>query len=418
MSSPQIQDHKQGVDTASDSEKIAVDAESPPPVSRPARPPIVWSSPSAFAESFAARWKSIWTRQFTFSLLAGQLVSLCITCTNVTTTELVKRGWTLSTTQGFFLYFSLFAVFTPYTIYQYGFKGWGKMVLRDGWKYFILAACDVEANFLVIKAYQYTDLLSCMLLDAWAIPVCLFFSWLYMRVKYHWTQILGVGICIGGLGLLVVSDVVTDKGWDPIARGKGDAFMIAGATLYGFTNATEEFLVRKRPLYEVVGQLGLYAFLINGVQSSALEWKGMTQVPWNGGIIGLLFAFTCAMFILYSVAPMIYRYASSAYFNLSLLSSDFYGLLFGLFLYKYSPYWLYFISFIVIIAGLITYFWHSTPEEQGILDPRPPEYVKSRAERKAGIGQDEESGKAGDVSQAATEATKQDGKEEGKDGKD
>jgi hypothetical protein len=32
---------------------------------------------------------------------------------------------------------------------------------------FILAACDVEGNFLVVKAYQYTDLLSCMLLDAW-----------------------------------------------------------------------------------------------------------------------------------------------------------------------------------------------------------------------------------------------------------
>lgn len=64
------------------------------------------------------------------------------------------------------------------------------MILRDGWKYFILAACDVEGNFLVVKAYQYTDLLSCMLLDAWAIPVCLFFSWLYLRVRYHWTQIL------------------------------------------------------------------------------------------------------------------------------------------------------------------------------------------------------------------------------------
>ena len=38
---------------------------------------------------------------------------------------------------------------------------------------------------------------------------------------------------------------------------------------------------------------------------------------------------TAAMFILYTVAPMLYRLASSAYFNLSLLSSDFYGLLFG-----------------------------------------------------------------------------------------
>ena len=72
---------------------------------------------------------------------------------------------------------------------------------------FILAACDVEGNFLVVKAYQFTDLLSCMLLNSWAlfprsklsvlIPLlnrwaissCVFFSWLLMRIKYTWTQL-------------------------------------------------------------------------------------------------------------------------------------------------------------------------------------------------------------------------------------
>lgn len=345
---------------------------SPPPRSRP---PLVYNSPEAFAQSFAARWRSVWTRRFLLSLLAGQVVSLCITCTNVTTTELVNRGWTLSTTQGFFTYFVLFLIYTPYTIYQYGFKGWGKVIARDGWKYIILAASDVEGNFLVIRAYQYTDLLSCMLLDAWAIPVCMFFCWVYMRTKYHWTQLLGVFICIAGLGLLVASDEITKKDWTAIARGKGDGFMIAGATLYGFTNATEEFFVRKRPLYEVVGQLGMWGFIINGIQASALEWKDMKQVPWTGDIIGLLMAFTCSMLILYTVAPLLYRMASSAYFNLSLLSSDFYGLLFGLFLFHYHPYWLYFVSYAVVIVGLIAYFWSSAPEEQGVLDPKAPAYV-------------------------------------------
>jgi solute carrier family 35 protein F1/2 len=212
---------------------------------KPPPPPIVFSSPIAFATSFAARWKSIWTRSFILSLIAGQVVSLCITCTNVTTTELVNRGWTLSTTQGFFTYFSLFITYTPYTIYKYGFKGWGNLILRDGWRYVILAACDVEGNFLVIKAYQYTDLLSCILLDAWAIPICLLFSWLYMGTKYHWTQLLGVFICIGGLGMLVASDEITSKSWQAVAKGKGDGFMVAGATLYGFSNQCNGGVFRK-----------------------------------------------------------------------------------------------------------------------------------------------------------------------------
>ena len=47
----------------------------------------------------------------------------------------------------------------------------------------------------------------------------------------------------------------------------------------------------------------------------------------------------------------------------------------------YRPYWLYFVAFVVILAGLVAYFWHSTPEEQGKLDPQMPEYVVQRVER-------------------------------------
>ncbi|KZS94593.1 DUF914-domain-containing protein [Sistotremastrum niveocremeum HHB9708] len=344
------------------------------------RPPIVFSSPSAFFASLWARFASLWTRRFVLSLIAGQVVSLCITCTSVTTTELLNRGWSLPTTQTWFLYFSLFVIYTPYTMYQYGMKGWGKMVLRDGWKYVILGACDVEGNFLVVKAYQYTNLLSCMLLDAWAIPVCILFSWLYLRPKYHWTQLLGIFVCIGGLGMLVASDELTDKDWPALSKVKGDIFMLVGATLYGFTNATEEFFVRRSPLYEVVGQLGMWGTIINGIQAAGLEHQAMREAVWDGATIGLLVAYTAAMIILYTVAPLLYRMASSAYYNISLLTSDFYGLLFGLFLYHYQPFWLYFPAFVVVIAGLVIYFWHATPEEQGKVDPQAPKYVQKRGE--------------------------------------
>lgn len=95
----------------------------------------------------------------------------------------------------------------------------------------------------------------------------------------------------------------------------------------------------------------MWGTLINGIQAASLEHHDMTQASWNGATsrpflssfhrsmtdstlaVGLLIAYTAAMFILYTVAPILYRMASSAYYNLSLLSSDFYGLLFGLFLY-------------------------------------------------------------------------------------
>jgi solute carrier family 35 protein F1/2 len=67
------------------------------------RPPILYYSFNAFMISLWWRWKSIWTKRFTLSLLAGQVVSLCITITTVTTTELVSRNWSLPTTQTWFL---------------------------------------------------------------------------------------------------------------------------------------------------------------------------------------------------------------------------------------------------------------------------------------------------------------------------
>lgn len=372
-----------------DSRSVKSDIESVRPETQNAtlkRLPIDYSSPGAFFHSIGLRFSMMWTKRFFLSLLAGQVVSLCITCTNVTTTELGMRGWALPTTQSMFLYFTLFLVYTPYTIYKYGFKGWVEMVFRDGWKYFILAAADVEANFLVVKAYQYTDLLSCMLLDAWAIPACIFFSWLWMRTKYHWTQLLGVVICLGGMAMLVGSDIIMGKtdGAAPLDRAKGDGFMIAGATLYGFTNATEELFVRKRPLYEVIGQLGFWGIIISVCQVGGLEAHDFKNHTWNGATAGLLVAFTCGMLILYTVAPILYRMASSAYYNLSIISADFYGLLFGLFLYQYKPYWLYFISFAVTIVGLITYFWWAAPEDQGELTAQAPEYIQEKREKLRG----------------------------------
>jgi solute carrier family 35, member F1/2 len=77
----------------------------------------------------------------------------------------------------------------------------------------------------------------------------------------------------------------------------------------------------------------MWGTIINGIQLAGLEHKKIPQATWSGMNIGLLVAYTAALFILYTVAPMLYRLASSTYYNISLLTSDFYGLLFGLFLF-------------------------------------------------------------------------------------
>ncbi|KAI6002815.1 solute carrier family 35 member SLC35F1/F2/F6 [Pisolithus albus] len=383
----------------------------------PSRPPISLTSPSTFARSVCARFIALWTPSFIRSILYGQALSVALTFVSVLTTELVDRNWVLPSTQVFFSYASLFIVYTPYTVYKYGLKGWCKLLVHDGWKCpfssqrvpetaphtlldLILTLGDFEAGYLYIKAFAYTDLMSCMLLDAWTIPVCMFVCWAAMHVQYHWTQILGVVICIGGLALLVTSDLLTGKNGGPTRRGEGDGFMLAASTLFGFVNAAEEFYVRRSPLYEasatarkepfflrnngrnaqVLGQMGLWGMVASFVQSLILERQKWKTSTWDGATAGLLIGNAISTFIMYTLQMMLFRVASSPYFNISLLTSDFYGLLFGLFLFHYSPYWLYFVAFAIVISGLVIYFWHATPEEQGTTKVEFPKYLNTESQ--------------------------------------
>ncbi|KAI5477136.1 hypothetical protein MNV49_006864, partial [Pseudohyphozyma bogoriensis] len=218
------------------------------------------------------------------------------------------------------------------------------------------------ANFLVVKAYGYTDLLSCMLLDAWATPACMIFAFFFVKARYHWTQVLGVLIAIAGLGLLVTSDFLTDKNYPAENKVLGDWLMIIGATGYGLSNSLEEMFVRKRPLYEVVGQMGFWGSIINGIQGSALEHHLYHEITWNGTTVGYLLGYTFVMLFLYTLAPILYRLSSSPFYNLSILTSDFYGLAIGLTVFGYAPYWLYFVAYPLVLSGLVVYFMVARPE--------------------------------------------------------
>jgi len=343
-----------------------------------ATPPLVWSKGArAFLESLGRKTRAIFTLRFMVALFLGQCLSLCITGTSTITTELGNHGWSMPTFQSFFVYAVLAFVYTPLTLYKYGFRAWGRMVVRDGWKYFILAAFDVEANFCVVKAYQYTDLLSAMLLDSWATPACMIVAFFLVKARYHWTQIVAVLVAILGLGLCVLSDVLTDKNWEPTNKAFGDGMMLLGATFYGVSNALEERLVRRRPLYEVVGQLGLYGMIINGIQGGALEHELFHTVEWNGTTIGYLIGFTACMLFLYTTAPILFRLSSSPFYNINLLTSDFFGLLIGIKVFDYSPFWLYFVAFALVILGLVVYFSVQRPEGTAALE------VKSRGRQQA-----------------------------------
>jgi solute carrier family 35, member F1/2 len=74
------------------------------------------------------------TKDFWTVLLLGQILALCLTGTNTLTTLLVIEGTSIPAFQTFFNYVLLNLIYTSFTVYKYGLKGWARLIWKDGWK--------------------------------------------------------------------------------------------------------------------------------------------------------------------------------------------------------------------------------------------------------------------------------------------
>ncbi|OJD18760.1 hypothetical protein AJ78_01231 [Emergomyces pasteurianus Ep9510] len=344
------------------------------------------------------------TKEFYIVLILGQILALCITSTNTLSQLLSNIGTSIPAFQSLFNYVLLNLVFTSYTIHRYGLKRWFRVIQKDGWKYLILAFCDVEGNYFIVLAYKYTTILSAQLINFWAIVVVVIISFLFLRVRYHWAQILGILVAIGGMGVLFGSDHITSggsglSGPSRSSQIKGDLFALLGATCYGLTNVAEEYLVSKRPMYEVLGQLGLYGMFIIGVQAAIFDRESFASATWNSKVGGYLTGYTFCLFIFYSLAPILFRLASAAFFNISLLTANFWGIIIGINVFKYSVHWMYPIAFVCIMLGQGIYYlgrqvlgesrkpWLGVNQEKGISGIGT---AKKKISAVVGTGADEE----------------------------
>ncbi|KAI1392500.1 DUF914-domain-containing protein [Hypoxylon trugodes] len=309
-------------------------------------------------EATKVHWYSyLATADFWIVLLLGQTLALCITATNTFSTFLANYGTSIPAFQSVFTYILLSLIYLTYTLYTYGPKKYGKILLVDGWRYFILSFLDVQGNYFTVLAYRYTNILSAQLINFWAIVCVVIISFLLLRVRYKIFQILGILICCGGMGLLLASDHIQGTNGGPAENMlKGDLFALLGATCYGLTNVFEEWYVSKRPTYEVLSFMGLFGMLINGVQAAIFDRESFQQATWNGNVIGYLVGYTLVLAFFYSVVPFLLRIASAAFYNISLLTANFWGTIIGIHVFGYAIHYLYPIAFVLIIIGLAVYF--------------------------------------------------------------
>ncbi|XP_072259250.1 solute carrier family 35 member F2-like [Pyxicephalus adspersus] len=299
------------------------------------------------------------------TLLMGQLLSLFI-CGTAVTSQYLATHFEIDTPmlQNFINYCLLFTVYTVWLAFRSGENGLLHIVRHKWWKYLLLGIVDVEANYSIVKAYQFTTLTSVQLLDCVGIPVLMVLSWFILRSRYKLIHYIAVVVCLLGVGTMVGADVISGradgKGKSPVPSARNlSALYFFAACLYAISNVTEEYVVKNLTREEFLGMLGLFGVFISGIQLMVLEYNAVSNIQWKWQV-GLLFAcFALCMFGLYSVMPLVMKVSSATSVNLGILTADIYSLFFGLFLFGYKFSLLYILAFVVCIVGFIMYC--STP---------------------------------------------------------
>ncbi|KAM4694630.1 solute carrier family 35 member F1 [Discoglossus pictus] len=315
------------------------------------------------------RMKKVFNREMLLSLALGQVLSLLICGINLTS-KYLSEDFHANTPlfQSFLNYILLFLVYTTTLAVRQGEENLLAILKRRWWKYMFLGIIDIEAKYLVVKAYQYTTLISIQLLSCFVVPVVLLLSWFFLLVRYKVLHFIGALACILGIGCMAGADVLVGRQHgEGDSKLIGDVLVLGGATLYGISSVCQEYIVRNLSRIELLGMIGLFGSFFSGIQLAIMEHKELLKVPWDWQIGLLYVGFSACMFGLYSFMPVVMKKTSATAINLSMLTAELYTFFCGLFLFQYKFSGLYLLSFFTILVGLVLYFSNSTYVAQ---DPR------------------------------------------------
>ncbi|XP_026415256.1 solute carrier family 35 member F2-like isoform X2 [Papaver somniferum] len=251
-----------------------------------------------------------------FVLFLGQLVSTNLAVNSFTSSLLANHSVNAPLTQVLLCYTLLALVYTPIVLYRRQ-----KLAVPWYW-YLLLGFIDVQGN------------------------LC--------GTRYSICQFFGAAICMAGLCLVVFSDSVggASGGKHPLL---GDGLVIAGLGM--------EYCVKKKDLVEVLSMLGIFGMLVSICQICLMEKNNLEAIRWSPEIISLFGSFMVSAFVFYSTIPYVLKLGGAVLFNLSLLTSDVWGVMIRVFVFHQNIQWLYYVSFITVGVGLVIY---STNDQNSI----------------------------------------------------
>jgi solute carrier family 35 protein F1/2 len=116
--------------------------------------------------------------------------------------------------------------------------------------------------------------------------------------------------------------------------------------------------------HEFLGLMGAFGTVLSLIQSLSLEHDAIRRGSdhgWDVTTVALLVGFVGFLNLMYTQTSLFLCTGDAALFNLSLLTSDLYAVLFAFVLYGYLVGWMYALALVFIAAGIYTYYAQPPP---------------------------------------------------------
>lgn len=300
--------------------------------------------------------------------IKGQFISLLIAGTGVFATYLSNNDANFPTLLNSLTYLLLSTYMIRMYLCSSQQKNHDRTPRKPIYIYIAAAILDMEANYLVILAYNYTNITSVMLLDCFTIPSAMVVSYLFLQYKYSYLHAVGALICICGLGIIVATDMTFESdsnlyGSDPLL---GDIYCLVGSFLYASSNVLQEHVVKTNNREEYLGLLGSFGVIIASIQFVILDLPKVESTIFTFTICSYIFGFVACLFLVYASASIFLIDYDATLFNMSLLTSDVYAVIFSYLLTGEVVHWPYFIAFGIVVVGLFIYHREPSPSHSNV----------------------------------------------------
>lgn len=227
--------------------------------------------------------------------------------------------------------------------------------------YLLAGFLDVEANFCVTLAYNYTSITSIMLLDCFTIPCCMLLSRIFLGAKYLRSHFIGTGLAILGTATIIFDDSKDKRDMDEAVLG--DILVLIGVALYACSNVLQEGVMKGGAREEYLSVMPFFATFISLVQMLVLEKESLSQVEWTADTAGFIVGFVLCLVFFYLNVSKLLAGSDAVLFNLSLLTSDVYAVLFSFAVTGEWVSFLYIIAFVFVTAGIYVYHLEESPTD-------------------------------------------------------